>query len=194
MASLIHHFKIVTEGYRVPEGEVYAAVESPRGELGCYVVSDGGARPWRVKFRAPSFAALEATATTVQGAYIADLIAIVRLARHGDGRGRPLMARKFADEVRAIAEQYPSRAGGHAALRIAQERMAAGCRRRPTGGRRRAGLDTRVLQRRRDLYDMFHLARRRAPGRGVHEHLLRLRGAQADVLAAFESELGVCGR
>jgi NADH-quinone oxidoreductase subunit D len=77
MESLIHHFKIVTEGYRVPEGEVYVAVESPRGELGCYVVSDGGARPWRVKFRAPSFAALEATATTVQGAYIADLIAIV---------------------------------------------------------------------------------------------------------------------
>jgi len=77
MESLIHHFKIVTEGYRVPEGEVYTAVESPRGELGCYVVSDGGARPWRVKFRAPSFAALEATATTVQGAYIADLIAIV---------------------------------------------------------------------------------------------------------------------
>src|SRR5216110_1496197 len=77
MESLIHHFKIVTEGYRVPEGEVYVALESPRGELGCYVVSDGGTRPWRVKFRAPSFAALEATATTVQGAYIADLIAIV---------------------------------------------------------------------------------------------------------------------
>jgi NADH-quinone oxidoreductase subunit D len=77
MESLIHHFKIVTEGYRVPEGEVYVAVESPRGELGCYVVSDGGPRPWRVKFRAPSFAALEATATMVQGAYIADLIAIV---------------------------------------------------------------------------------------------------------------------
>src|SRR5918992_269065 len=55
MESLIHHFKIVTEGYRVPEGEVYVTVESPRGELGCYVVSDGGPRPWRVKFRAPSF-------------------------------------------------------------------------------------------------------------------------------------------
>src|SRR5947208_11874878 len=77
MESLIHHFKIVTEGYRVREGEVYVPVESPRGELGCYVVSDGGPKPWRVKFRAPSFAALEATATTVQGAYIADLIAIV---------------------------------------------------------------------------------------------------------------------
>ena len=53
MESLIHHFKIVTEGYRVPEGEVYVAVESARGELGCYIVSDGGPRPWRVKFRAP---------------------------------------------------------------------------------------------------------------------------------------------
>jgi NADH-quinone oxidoreductase subunit D len=77
MESLIHHFKIVTEGYRVPEGEVYLAVESPRGELGCYLVSDGGPRPWRVKFRAPGFAALEATATLVQNTYIADLIAIV---------------------------------------------------------------------------------------------------------------------
>jgi NADH-quinone oxidoreductase subunit D len=77
MESLIHHFKIVTEGYRVPEGEVYATVEGPRGEYGCYVVSDGGAKPWRVKFRAPSFAALEATATCMRDAYVADLIAIV---------------------------------------------------------------------------------------------------------------------
>jgi NADH-quinone oxidoreductase subunit D len=77
MESLIHHFKIVTEGYRVPEGEVYVAVESPRGELGCYVVSDGGPRPWRVKFRAPSFVALEATATCMHDALVADLIAIV---------------------------------------------------------------------------------------------------------------------
>jgi NADH-quinone oxidoreductase subunit D len=77
MESLIHHFKIVTEGYCVPEGEVYVAVESARGELGCYVVSDGGPRPWRVKFRAPSFVALEATATCMSDALIADLIAIV---------------------------------------------------------------------------------------------------------------------
>jgi NADH-quinone oxidoreductase subunit D len=77
MESLIHHFKIVTEGYRVPEGEVYSVVESPRGELGCYVVSDGGAKPWRVKFRAPSFVALEATATCMSDALVADLIAIV---------------------------------------------------------------------------------------------------------------------
>jgi NADH-quinone oxidoreductase subunit D len=77
MESLIHHFKIVTEGYHVPEGEVYVAIESPRGEKGCYVVSDGGPRPWRVKFRAPSFVALEATATCMSDALIADLIAIV---------------------------------------------------------------------------------------------------------------------
>src|SRR6185295_16607741 len=77
MESLIHHFKIVTEGYRVPEGEVYVTIESPRGESGCYVVSDGGPKPWRVKFRAPSFVALEATATCMSNAYVADLIAIV---------------------------------------------------------------------------------------------------------------------
>jgi len=77
MESLIHHFKIVTEGFRVPEGEVYVGVESARGESGCYLVSDGGAKPWRVKFRAPSFAALEATAACSRDAFVADLIAIV---------------------------------------------------------------------------------------------------------------------
>jgi NADH-quinone oxidoreductase subunit D len=77
MESLIHHFKLVTEGYRVPEGEVYVTVESPRGEFGCYVVSDGGPKPWRVKFRAPSFVALEATATCMTDALVADMIAIV---------------------------------------------------------------------------------------------------------------------
>ena len=77
MESLIHHFKIVTEGFRVPEGEVYFPIESPRGELGCYVVSDGGPKPWRVKFRAPSFVALQATATCMRDALIADMIAIV---------------------------------------------------------------------------------------------------------------------
>jgi NADH-quinone oxidoreductase subunit D len=76
MESLIHHFKIVTEGFTVPEGEVYVAIESPRGEAGCYLVSDGGPRPWRVHFRAPSLAALQATATVVQGCLIADLIAV----------------------------------------------------------------------------------------------------------------------
>ena len=76
MESLIHHFKLVTEGYRVPEGEVYVPIESARGELGCYLVSDGGPRPWRVHFRAPSLVALEATATCLQQSLIADLIAV----------------------------------------------------------------------------------------------------------------------
>jgi NADH-quinone oxidoreductase subunit D len=76
MESLIHHFKIVTEGYRVPEGEVYVAIESARGECGCSLVSDGGPKPWRVKFRAPSLAALQATATCARDCLIADLIAV----------------------------------------------------------------------------------------------------------------------
>jgi NADH-quinone oxidoreductase subunit D len=76
MESLIHHFKLVTEGYRVPEGEVQVQIESSRGELGCYVVSDGGPRPWRVKWRTPSFLALEVTATCLSDSLIADLIAI----------------------------------------------------------------------------------------------------------------------
>jgi NADH-quinone oxidoreductase subunit D len=77
MESLIHHFKIVTEGYRVPEGEVYVPIESPRGELGCYLVSDGGPRPWRVHFRAPSFATLAGTALFMRETLVADMIAIL---------------------------------------------------------------------------------------------------------------------
>jgi len=76
MESLIHHFKLVTEGYRVPEGEVYVTIESSRGEMGCYLVSDGGPKPWRVHFRAPSFVALEATAACLTDALIADMIAV----------------------------------------------------------------------------------------------------------------------
>jgi NADH-quinone oxidoreductase subunit D len=76
MESLIHHFKLVTEGYRVPEGEVYVTIESARGEMGCYLVSDGGSRPWRVHFRAASFYALQATATCLSNALVADMIAV----------------------------------------------------------------------------------------------------------------------
>ncbi|MEO8475613.1 MAG: NADH-quinone oxidoreductase subunit D [Actinomycetota bacterium] len=77
MESLIHHFKLVTQGVEVPEGEVYQAVESPRGELGFYVVSAGGHRPYRVKIRDPSFANLQATAKMVEGHLIADAIAAI---------------------------------------------------------------------------------------------------------------------
>ena len=60
MEALIHHFKLFTEGFKVPEGEVYVAVESPRGELGCYLVSDGSAKPYRIHIRAPSFVNIQA--------------------------------------------------------------------------------------------------------------------------------------
>jgi NADH-quinone oxidoreductase subunit D len=77
MESLIHHFKLVTEGFRVPAGEVYVAVEGPRGELGCNLVSDGTARPWRVHFRSASLAMLQSVAPLTKGVLIADLIAIL---------------------------------------------------------------------------------------------------------------------
>jgi NADH-quinone oxidoreductase subunit D len=77
MESLIHHFKMVTQGVEVPPGEVYQAVESPRGELGFYVVSDGEHRPYRVKIRDPSFVNLQATATMVEGSLVADAIAAI---------------------------------------------------------------------------------------------------------------------
>ena len=77
MESLIHHFKLVTEGFRVPPGQVYSKVESPRGELGAHVVSDGGTRPYRVHLREPSFINLQSTATLSIGGLIADVIASV---------------------------------------------------------------------------------------------------------------------
>jgi NADH-quinone oxidoreductase subunit D len=77
MEALINHFKIVTQGVRVPAGEVYQAVESPRGELGFYVVSNGGNRPYRVHIRGPSFVNLQAIPRMIQGSLIADLIAAV---------------------------------------------------------------------------------------------------------------------
>jgi NADH-quinone oxidoreductase subunit D len=77
MESLIHHFKLVTEGFRVPPGQVYTAVESPRGELGAHVVSDGGTRPYRVHFREPSFINLQSVAALSIGGMVADVIASV---------------------------------------------------------------------------------------------------------------------
>jgi NADH-quinone oxidoreductase subunit D len=77
MESLIHHFKLVTEGYRVPAGEVYAKVEGPRGELGCNLVSDGSAKPWRVHFRSASLVMLQSVAALCKGVLVADLIAIL---------------------------------------------------------------------------------------------------------------------
>jgi NADH-quinone oxidoreductase subunit D len=77
MEALIHHFKLVTEGFQVPAGQVYSAVESPRGELGVHIVSDGSTRPYRVHYRDPSFTNLQAVAAMCEGGQIADVIAAV---------------------------------------------------------------------------------------------------------------------
>ncbi len=77
MEALIHHFKIYTEGFKVPEGETYVAIESPRGELGCYLVSDGGSKPLRMHIRAPSFANLQALPIMMVDSMLADTIAAI---------------------------------------------------------------------------------------------------------------------
>ena len=77
MEALIHHFKLVTEGFRVPTGQVYSAIEAPRGELGVHVVSDGGTRPYRVHFRDPSFNNLQATAAMCEGGQVADVVGAI---------------------------------------------------------------------------------------------------------------------
>ncbi|HXQ76528.1 MAG TPA: NADH-quinone oxidoreductase subunit D [Acidimicrobiales bacterium] len=75
MEALIHHFKIFTEGYKVPEGEVYTAIESPRGEIGCYMVSDGSAKPYRMHIRGPSFVNMQTLPVMLRGGLVADAIA-----------------------------------------------------------------------------------------------------------------------
>ncbi len=77
MEALIHHFKLFTEGFRVPEGEVYVAVESPRGELGCYLVSDGSSKPYRLHIRAPSFVNLQCLPLMMRGGLVADAVAVI---------------------------------------------------------------------------------------------------------------------
>ena len=110
MEALIYHFKIVTEGFRVPAGEVYQVIESPRGELGYYVVSDGTAHPYRVHMRAPSFGNLQATPVMVQGALIADLIASIGSMDFvlGSGPTRPMT---FSPELESrfakLLNSYP---------------------------------------------------------------------------------------
>jgi len=77
MEALIHHFKLYSEGYRVPKGETYTAVEAPKGEFGVYLVSDGSNKPYRCKIRAPSFAFLQATEFMSKGHMLADVVSII---------------------------------------------------------------------------------------------------------------------
>ncbi len=77
MEALIHHFKIFTEGFKVPEGEVYVGIESARGEIGCYIVSDGGPKPYRIHMRAPSFVNIQALPHMMRGGLVADAVAVI---------------------------------------------------------------------------------------------------------------------
>src|SRR5678809_1497161 len=77
MESLIHHFKLFTEGYSVPAGETYAAIEAPKGEFGCYLISDGANKPFRVKLRAPGFAHLSSMDEIVRGHMLPDVVAMI---------------------------------------------------------------------------------------------------------------------
>jgi NADH-quinone oxidoreductase subunit D len=77
MEALIHHFKLYSEGFSVPPGEVYQAIEAPKGELGVYLVSDGSPRPYRVHYRAPSFVNLQALSRMVEGRLVADVVAVI---------------------------------------------------------------------------------------------------------------------
>ena len=77
MEALIHHFKLFTEGFKVPAGEAYVAVESPRGELGCYIVSDGSAKPYKMHIRGPSFCNLQALPVIMSDSPIADAVASI---------------------------------------------------------------------------------------------------------------------
>ena len=92
MEALIHHFKLVTEGFRVPPGEIYYPIEGPRGELGCYLLADGSAKPARVHFRDPSFVNLQMLKDMSVGGYIADLIQNL-----GDARPDPRRRRQMSN-------------------------------------------------------------------------------------------------
>ena len=102
MEALIHHFKLYTEGYHVPAGEVYAAVEAPKGEFGVYLVADGSNKPYRCKIRAPGFAHLQAMDYHVPRPHARRRLRHPRLARHRFRGGRPLMS------VRRLAEIQPA--------------------------------------------------------------------------------------
>lgn len=77
MEALIHHFKLFTQGYQVPPGATYTAIEAPKGEFGLYMVSDGGSKPYRCKIKAPGFAHLQCLEMMTKGSYLPDLVAVI---------------------------------------------------------------------------------------------------------------------
>ena len=108
MEALIHHFKLVTEGFRVPASSAYVAIEAPRGELGVHVVSDGGTRPYRVHFRDPSFNNLQAVPPMSEGGQVADVVAAVaHRPRHGWSGSLMALTDQTRAEMMDLAARYP---------------------------------------------------------------------------------------
>ena len=115
MEALIHHFKIFTEGFKVPEGEVYVAVESPRGELGCYIASDGGPRPYRLHMRAPSFVNIQTLPHMMRGRLVADAVAIISSVDPVLGRRRPMT--RSGSSMFMVVEEALEGGGGQVGAR-----------------------------------------------------------------------------
>ncbi len=124
MEALIHHFKLYTEGYKVPAGETYTAVEAPKGEFGVYLVSDGTNKPYRCKIRAPGFPHLQALDMMTQGPPARRHVGEHRLARHRVRRDRPLGEARDGDDHR----RSQGRAAGRALSPSRPRYMAKGPR------------------------------------------------------------------
>ena len=197
MEALIHHFKIFTEGFKVPEGEVYVAVESPRGELGCYIVSDGSAKPYRMHIRGPSFVNLQTLPHMMRGGLIADAVAVISSRRPDHGRGRPLdgpasppRTSSSRDEIigrypRPEVGAHPAAAPRAGAGRLRHRRRHGAHRR---AGRRHAGRGARHLL---VLRDVQARAGRQVPRQRLHEHLLPCSSAARSCSQHAEETLGV---
>jgi NADH-quinone oxidoreductase subunit D len=126
MEALIHHFKIFTEGIKVPAGEVYVAVESPRGELGCYMVADGSAKPYRMHIRGPSFVNLQTLPPMLQGGLVADAIAVISsvdpVMGEVDRYPMPRLSTDMVERARDVIALYPQpRSALIPLLHLAQE-------------------------------------------------------------------------
>ncbi len=124
MEALIHHFKLFTEGFKVPTGEVYVAVEGPRGELGCYLASDGSAKPYRLHMRAPSFVNIQTLPHMMRGRLVADAVAIISsidpVSEMWTVEPRPTRRRSGVDVSRLSVENTMLGAGDHRALPAAE--------------------------------------------------------------------------
>ena len=188
MEALIHHFKLVTEGFRVPPGQVYSAIESPRGELGAHVVSDGGTRPYRVHFRDPSFNNLQAIAGDVRGRHgrrrdrgggLASTrsweewtVDVAERVTDRDGRRRPALE---VDAKEIIARYPQARSALLPLLHLVQsEEGYVSPRRASSSAPSMLGLTTaEVGGGRHLLHDVQAPPDRRVSRRGVHQHAVR---------------------